>query len=612
MKLKGPYGETLKAYQPNSKNSWSQMFPLSPYTPKPPKQQPAKYVPTTNLKSELSRSADQLRQYLGPPPTTATSSVIRIGQSKVPTRSFATQTTIKNKKHAAAVQTPTDWIENMERLIEFFLESIQETEEAKRQLLLHEEEQALSDVTEDHVQFLMSQASSPRSQELSPTKPKNNGVRNLILMLNADEEMRRRKIVHHWDRNKNIHVWMQTEIHRLQLQELEFAETEARVAIEMEDPVEYNIISQWQARDYKRCKQRDEAAQVINRGMKCYLAHKTADRLRAERTEFWDLPTDANDSRQMFVKAKYRSAILQSKYEITQLQYSEEDGRELIEGEEWTQELEVARQIVMYLEMTMRSGVTGQENQGFGFLMRKIQETPPPPQRGGPQPYSHGRPASIIGRPASGRTYSSRPGSSARPASSIGAMVETCEEEEMQSRTGIETLESIWRDMLATQRFEGLNRNWIWEDEVEARSATFTKNVHVAEEDARDLVMQQEEAELQALQVASLESVESVVRQAIEAEAQEPYMWNIYPYVRRSVLTEERDARTNMALWMVQDQEAIRRADIRHNEGLTWATKSVDLKHFDLAGEDAPNPEDMMNSAVLELSATEQQTREWI
>ena len=185
MKLKGPYGETLKAYQPNSKNSWSQMFPLSPYTPKPPKQQPAKYVPTTNLKSELSRSADQLRQYLGPPPTTATSSVIRIGQSKVPTRSFATQTTIKNKKHAAAVQTPTDWIENMERLIEFFLESIQETEEAKRQLLLHEEEQALSDVTEDHVQFLMSQASSPRSQELSPTKPKNNGVRNLILMLNA-------------------------------------------------------------------------------------------------------------------------------------------------------------------------------------------------------------------------------------------------------------------------------------------------------------------------------------------------------------------------------------------------------------------------------------------
>jgi hypothetical protein len=38
----------------------------------------------------------------------------------------------------------------------------------------------------------------------------------------------------------------------------------------------------------------------------------------------------------------------------------------------------------------------------------------------------------------------------------------------------------------------------------------------------------------------------------------------------------------------------------------------VDLKHFDLAGEDAPNPEDMMNSAVLELSATEQQTREWI
>ena len=70
--------------------------------------------------------------------------------------------------------------------------------------------------------------------------------------------------------------------------------------------------------------------------------------------------------------------------------------------------------------------------------------------------------------------------------------METCEEEEMQSRTGIETLESIWRDMLATQRFEGLNRNWIWEDEVEARSATFTKNVHVAEEDARDLVMQQE------------------------------------------------------------------------------------------------------------------------
>ena len=129
--------------------------------------------------------------------------------------------------------------------------------------------------------------------------------------------------------------------------------------------------------------------------MKCYLAHKTADRLRAERTEFWDLPTDANDSRQMFVKAKYRSAILQSKYEITQLQYSEEDGRELIEGEEWTQELEVARQIVMYLEMTMRSGVTGQENQGFGFLMRKIQETPPPPQRGGPQPYSHGRPVCI-------------------------------------------------------------------------------------------------------------------------------------------------------------------------------------------------------------------------
>ena len=82
------------------------------------------------------------------------------------------------------------------------------------------------------------------------------------MVLRADEEMRRRKIVHHWDRNKNIHVWMQTEIHRLQLQELEFAETEARVAIEMEDPVEYNIISQWQARDYKRCKQRDEAAQV--------------------------------------------------------------------------------------------------------------------------------------------------------------------------------------------------------------------------------------------------------------------------------------------------------------------------------------------------------------
>mmetsp|Transcript_46538 Transcript_46538/g.83218 ORF Transcript_46538/g.83218 Transcript_46538/m.83218 type:complete len:727 (-) Transcript_46538:742-2922(-) len=595
----GPYGMTMQTFQPSDKNAWKVQFPASPYSalaPQPPGRK-AKGGPQRGASrgqpNPLLTSVNNLREYISFNPHKLDLSGSGSSRAKVPTRDFGTQTTRKPKTVAVQTGAQGDPLakEFLEMLVELEDHRRCDIEEAERKNWDHlldacdagvaqlatgvcqdEEIQARKVIIDSALQYLKNIYNYER-QIHAKLKPFDG--------LWSSEHKKRTAMQQQQDEaREKIRGLKQAEFDKQGAGWVEKVEASTRKVIATEEAMEYIRLLNTEVGEIRDMENRFFAGRAINLFLKRCIAKKEVNRRRTERYGIgWEQAEDGPYQRQvgqlggraatqakLIQRAKKRSTVLASKVAFNQIQYEEEDLRQQIEDEEYEHQFDIPQLILQYLEVVMRHRAELDELENLEWVGRQ----------------------GLVNNPGDGGgpLALARKGEAAM---NLRMELTNLEDTEQKKRQHAELVEGLERDICATQRFEGLHRFWVAEDEAADRERIVVGSLELAERTARQLLLDEYAGDALALGTQLILEAEDALRWPIQELAMEPWMWDIYPYIRGRMLKDEIAAWDALQMWRVEEEEAITRDIVRREEEMNSRHHLTTIEQFQwAAGQGGP------------------------